>query len=91
MRRCCALQVTGLFSATVPEPVEQLAKSILKDPVRVTVGARDSTTGSIDHRLQFVGSEDGKFLVLQQMLQTGLQAPVLVFVNSVDKVKSLHR
>ena len=32
----------ALFSATLPEAVENLARSVLKDPLRVTVGERNT-------------------------------------------------
>lgn len=34
--------VRALFSATLPEAVENLARSVLKDPLRVTVGERNT-------------------------------------------------
>lgn len=34
--------VRALFSATLPEAVEGLARSVLKDPLRVTVGERNT-------------------------------------------------
>ena len=83
--------MTGLFSATIPEAIETLAKSILKDPVRVTVGDRDTAAMSVQQQLRFTGSEEGKFLLLQQMLQAGMAAPVLIFVSSKEKAVILHR
>lgn len=34
--------VRALFSATLPEAVEGLARSVLKDPLRITVGERNT-------------------------------------------------
>ena len=83
--------MSGLFSATVPEKVEQLARTILKEPVRVTVGERNAAVSSVKQRLQFVGNEEGKLLALRQMLAAGLKPPVLVFVASKEKALALHR
>lgn len=44
-----------LFSATLPEVVEQTARSILQDPIRITVGERNSAAHSVDQKLIFVG------------------------------------
>ncbi len=37
--------VRALFSATLPEAVEGLARSVLKDPLRITVGERNTGGG----------------------------------------------
>ena len=36
----CCLQVRALYSATLPEAVEDLARSVLKDPLRIVVSVR---------------------------------------------------
>ena len=83
--------MTGIFSATIPDTVETLSRTFLKDPVRVTVGARNATAFNIQQQLQFAGSEDGKILLLQQLLTEGLKAPVLIFVASKEKALLLQR
>lgn len=85
------MQVIGVFSATIPETVEALCKSFLKDPVRVTVGERNFTAENIKQQLQFAGSEEGKILLLQQLLTEGINAPVLIFVSSKEKAMLLQR
>ncbi len=84
-------QVTGIFSATIPDTVEQLSRTFLKDPVRVTVGERNATASNIKQQLLFAGSEEGKILLLQQLLTEGLKAPVLIFVASKEKAVFLQR
>lgn len=80
-----------LFSATLPETVENLARSVLKDPLRVTIGERNTAVSAVDQRLVFVGRESGKLLALRQLITEGLQPPVLVFVNTKERAKELHR
>ena len=84
-------QVTSIFSATIPDTVETLARTFLKDPVRVTVGERNATASNIRQQLQFAGSEEGKVLLLQQLLTEGMKAPVLIFVASKEKAILLQR
>ncbi len=55
-------------------------RTVLVDPLRVTVGARNTAVSSVDQRLLFVGRENGKLLALRQLLTEGLKPPVLVFV-----------
>lgn len=82
----------GLFSATLPPQVEELARTFLKDPIRVLVGAKNAATETIEQKLHFVGREDGKLLALKQMIETGsLPLPCLVFVQSKDRANELYR
>ena len=59
----------ALFSATLPETVEQLARSVLRDPLRVTVGERNVSATSVEQKLLFVDGEDGKLLGVRQLLR----------------------
>ena len=61
--------VRALFSATLPETVEQLARSVLRDPLRVTVGERNVSATSVEQKLLFVDGEDGKLLGVRQLLR----------------------
>lgn len=83
--------VRGLFSATLPETVETLARSVLRDPLRVTVGERNTAAALVSQRLLFVGRENGKLLALRQLIAEGLRPPVLVFVNTKERARELHR
>ena len=83
--------VRGLFSATLPETVEALARSVLRDPLRVTVGERGAAASTVDQKLLFVGRENGKLMALRQLISEGLRPPVLVFVNTKERAKELHR
>lgn len=51
--------VGALFSATLPEATEALARSFLVDPARVTVGARGASASHVEQRLVFVGGGGG--------------------------------
>ncbi|EFJ45762.1 hypothetical protein VOLCADRAFT_118300, partial [Volvox carteri f. nagariensis] len=84
--------VRALFSATLPERVEDLARSVLQQPLRITVGLRNAAVSNVRQRLHFVGREAGKLLALRQLLADGgLVPPVLVFVGSKERAKALHR
>ncbi len=71
--------------------MEQLARSVLQDPLRVTVGERNTAAATVRQRLLFVGRESGKLLALRQLLSEGLKPPVLVFVATKERAKELHR
>ncbi|GMH32348.1 hypothetical protein BSKO_00182 [Bryopsis sp. KO-2023] len=83
--------VRALFSATFPGHVEALARNVLQDPISVTVGKLNSAVDTVKQHLIFVGSEKGKLLGLRQLLDSGLKPPILVFVNTKDRVKALRK
>jgi ATP-dependent RNA helicase DDX52/ROK1 len=58
----------SLWSATMSPIIEDLARTFLRDPVHLTIGTRDAATTTIKQRLEFVGREDGKLLMLRQMI-----------------------
>eukprot|EP00808_Paulinella_micropora_P008063 g14305.t1 len=81
----------AMFSATMPQGVETLARTVLRDPIRVTVGHRNAAAHSVKQRLLFVGKEQGKLIAFRQLVQEGLNLPVLVFVQSKDRGEQLFR
>lgn len=81
----------SLFSATLPDAVEELARSIMHDAVRIVVGEKNSASQTIKQKLLFVGSEEGKTLALRQIFQERLQPPVLLFVQSKERAKELYK
>ncbi|CAI9098066.1 OLC1v1034627C1 [Oldenlandia corymbosa var. corymbosa] len=80
----------SLFSATLPDTVEDLARTIMHDAVRVIIGRKNSASESIKQKLVYVGSEDGKRLALRQIFQEGWNPPVLVFVQNKERGKELY-
>ncbi|KAI8371678.1 P-loop containing nucleoside triphosphate hydrolase protein [Radiomyces spectabilis] len=79
----------SLFSATFSSTVEELAKSVMKDPIRVVIGSKNAATDTIDQKLLFTGTEAGKKVALRQYIQGGIKPPVLIFVESIERAKQL--
>jgi ATP-dependent RNA helicase DeaD len=49
---------TWLFSATMPKEVERIAKNYMTDPVKVTVGTKNSSAANIEHQYCMVYGRD---------------------------------
>jgi ATP-dependent RNA helicase DDX52/ROK1 len=79
----------ALYSATIPSGIEQLAQTIMRDPIRVVVGIKNAATETIKQRLIYVGSEEGKLIAMRQIIQEGLKPPVLIFVQSIERAREL--
>ncbi|XP_010537390.1 PREDICTED: DEAD-box ATP-dependent RNA helicase 57-like [Tarenaya hassleriana] len=59
--------VRSMFSATLPEFVEELACSKMHDAVRVIIGRKNTASETVKQKLVFAGSEEGKLLALRQI------------------------
>jgi ATP-dependent RNA helicase RhlE len=72
---------TLLFSATMPEPIERLARAFLRDPVRVAVTPVASTSKKIEQSIYFV-DRSHKADLLQHVLENGAVRRALVFTRT---------
>ncbi|CAM8911612.1 unnamed protein product [Rhodiola kirilowii] len=83
--------IRSLFSATLPDRVEELARTIMHDAVRVIIGRKNSASETIKQTLLFAGSEEGKLIGLRQTFAKSLNPPVLLFVQSKERAKELYK
>jgi len=82
---------TSLFTATLPSNVEEMSRTMMRNPVRIIVGRKDSAVAAIHQQLVFTGNEKGKLLALRNLMRGGeWTPPVLVFVQSVERAHLLH-
>ena len=81
-----------MFSATMPGKVEKLADTILRDALKITIGKTGSGAETIDQKLIYAGTENGKLVAFRNLLIEGaLSPPVLVFTDTKDHAKALLR
>ncbi|OII76724.1 DEAD DEAH box helicase family protein [Cryptosporidium andersoni] len=78
------------FSATLPNNVKELAESIMKYPIEVTVGHRLAASKTIKQELICVTKESGKLESFRQLIKQGrINLPVLLFTNSKENAQKL--
>ena len=70
-----------LFSATMPADVEQLARSILHQPVRIDISPQKRTAENIDQRVFHVPAAEKRALLASLLKDTSLER-VLVFTRT---------
>ena len=63
----------------------------MTQPIRLTVGERNSASSAIAQSLVFCGQERGKLLALRQLIDRGIKPPIIVFVQSKDRAKQLAK
>eukprot|EP00092_Neocalanus_flemingeri_P013067 GFUD01014081.1.p1 GENE.GFUD01014081.1~~GFUD01014081.1.p1 ORF type:complete len:592 (+),score=206.60 GFUD01014081.1:58-1833(+) len=81
----------AMFSATLGPEVENWCRLNLDNLVKVRVGAANSATSTIDQKLLYCGSESGKLVAFRDLVRTGLQPPVLVFVQTKERAGELFK
>lgn len=71
---------TMLFSATMPQEIEDIAGQLMEDPVRVEVDRSGATPSEISHEMFIVNNRDkSRFLAVRLKQCSG---PVLVFTRT---------
>lgn len=82
------------FSATMPKPIQELANSILHQPVKVEVTPESTTAESIQQEIYYV-DKDNKIPLLHELIKNQIKESVLVFTRTkhgADKlVKALAK
>ncbi|CDO93328.1 unnamed protein product [Kluyveromyces dobzhanskii CBS 2104] len=79
-----------MFSATIPSNVEEIAHTIMNDPIRVIIGHKEAANRNIDQQLVFCGNEEGKLIAIRQLVLEGeFKPPVIIFLESITRAKAL--
>ena len=80
---------TIMFSATMPSKIEQLAKTLLKDPVEVKL----AVSRPADNIMQqaYVCHENQKLGIIRELFKAGELKRVIIFASSKLKVKEITK
>ncbi len=79
---------TIMFSATMPEKIEDLAKTLLHNPVMVKLAV--SKPAEKIHQQAYICHEDQKVRILKNMFQQQKLQRVIIFASSKIKCKELR-
>ncbi|TMW66353.1 hypothetical protein Poli38472_004118 [Pythium oligandrum] len=80
----------AMFSATMMQGVEEMAQSVLRDPIKISIGVKNAGASSIEQKLVFVGKEEGKLVAMKQLIHSGLKIPALLFVQNKERANELY-
>ncbi len=69
------------FSATLPAPIQELSRSLLRDPAKVEVAPQATTVEKVDQRVCFV-ERSNKIPLLVELLNRHAQQLSLVFIRT---------
>lgn len=79
---------TLLFSATMPRKIQEFAKTILVDPIVVTVGVSGLAGTNVTQRIELVTDEEKLPAILRCLQKTA--PPVLIFCENRQDVDTIH-
>ena len=80
-----------LFSATYPEAIEKTISNIFLDKIEIVIGGKVRVLNSIDQKLSYVSTEEGKIIELENIINNGeLRIPCLLFVQSKERVREVY-
>ena len=79
---------TFMFSATMPAAVEKISLKYFRRPVHVQIGEVGTPIDKIEQRVQWVGSENQKKVLMMQLLGQS-DPPIVIFCNQREKVEKV--
>ncbi|KAI9166960.1 DEAD-domain-containing protein [Paramyrothecium foliicola] len=83
---------TMMFTATMPPQLQQIARSYLRRPATVQIGNVGEAVDTVEQIVDFVPSEDLRFIRLEQILASNkYAAPIIIFVNIKDNCENVAR
>lgn len=88
IKRLPKARQTMLFSATMPQAIQDLSKSILTDPVKVEANPQSTTVDTVAQSIYFVEGGDKRAL-LKHILQDPASDRVLVFTRTKHRANRL--
>lgn len=73
---------TMMYTATMPPPLERIAKKYLRRPATAMIGNVGEAVDTVEQRVEFIAGEDRRKKRLQQILSSNdFAPPIIVFVN----------
>ncbi|KAI0028277.1 P-loop containing nucleoside triphosphate hydrolase protein [Vararia minispora EC-137] len=79
----------AVFSATLPANAEKIAMGMLRNPVRIVVGLKDTPLPLIAQSLTYVADDASKLPTLLQYLSQPYNPPIVVFAATQPRATSL--
>lgn len=80
---------TVMFSATMPDKIEELARTLLKNPVEVKIAV--SRPADKIHQQAYVCFEDQKPGIIEHLFKSGDLKRSIIFLSKKQKVKQINR
>jgi ATP-dependent RNA helicase DeaD len=83
-----ASRVTMLFSATMPDKIQEICKQYMKNPIRIEVDSENSSLENI-RQVYYEVEDDEKFHLITKVIYMERPDSCILFCNTREKVESL--
>jgi len=90
LRSCAADRQTLLLSATIPPPIERLARRYMKDPVTLNFSPKDLSVETID-QYYFTVEHERKFDLLLRLVAHDRPQQAIVFCRTKRRTENVGR
>ena len=84
-------RTTYMFSATMPPAVERLARTYLRRPVVVNIGAAGKATANVSQRVSVMKENEKPSALERSLASVPNKSRVIVFVNTQKKCETVAR
>lgn len=81
----------AMFSATFSDDLCTWFKANLDNVVTLVVGGKNCASETVKQELLFTGNHEGKLMALQNLLNMGIEAPVLIFVEQKETAEKVFK
>lgn len=81
---------TVMFTATMPPAVERVARSYLRRPAVVYIGSVGKPTANVEQRVYMCSNKDKRHKLIE-ILEKGIEPPIIIFVNQKKGVDVLAK
>lgn len=80
----------GLFSATMPPELHNLAEKFMREPVKILVKSEMLTLDGISQYYVALNDDNDKYITLKDLYGQISMSQCIIYCNSVKKVSDLH-
>jgi translation initiation factor 4A len=81
----------ALFTATLPEDIVALSKSLMRDPFHITMKPAELNIEGIQHFYIKIDNDYDKFSRIKELFATCVVSQCIIYVNNINKVIELYR
>ncbi|MED4351311.1 DEAD/DEAH box helicase [Schinkia azotoformans] len=83
-------RMTCVFSATLPDDIENLCHKYMKNPIKINIQDKGVTTDKIDHSLLIVEREE-KLPLLKEVITVENPDSCIIFCGTQEEVNKVHK
>ncbi|EIT84235.1 DEAD/DEAH box helicase [Fictibacillus macauensis ZFHKF-1] len=83
-------RVSMVFSATLPEAIENLCRTYMDEPMKITIASSGMTTDTIEHTVTHVADQENKMSLLKDVTVVENPDSCIIFCNTKEHVDTVY-